>query len=103
MIEVRNLKLYEDSKAVKLNLFERMNQVGEILGASLLNHIDDENKYRVNILFKSIPDKVGLFDTFEKAEAFYNALVALLPDSPDKKAVIDHKDYEWTWNIHNSI
>lgn len=94
MIEIRNLKAYEDMKAIDENIFGRGHIIDTVNAVGLTDNSDDDGHYLVHLHLENISNKAGLFDTFEKAEKFYNALKELLPDSATQNAVIDHKDFE---------
>ena len=92
MIEVRNLikiknKGKKDEEAFRLHVKQTWTAIG------VDNDLDDDNEYTGAILGCN-QNGCFRFDTYEKAEKFYDAFKALLPDSDSQNAVIDHKDFE---------
>lgn len=94
MIEIKNLKMFDDQKAVREDKFSRMKLLDEVQSMALFDFPDDDGHFTVKIACQNSSGRSAIFDTYEKAEAFYNALAAMLPDSDKQKLTIDHKDFE---------
>lgn len=94
MIEIKNFKMFDDQKALAANKFSRLVAIDTVVAVTSVDYCDDYGNFRVKVFFEHAPNGGGLFDTYEKSDAFFNALAALLPDSNDKKQTIDIKDFE---------
>lgn len=95
MIEIKNLKAYTCPKDRLARKFHRTSIVStNILGVTVSDYCDEDGDYIVNIFRQHLHNTTFCADSSEKAHAFYDALMALLPDSADKKQTIDAKDFE---------
>ena len=88
MIEIRNYIVCDKEEGLRGHTVDT---VDYIVCDNKYN--DDMKAYTVKIDHPS-SQTYARFDSPDKALAFYEALKALLPDSPDKLQTIDHKDFE---------
>lgn len=92
MIEVKNVKQVENQGTVKEEV-TRFHLVQRIDGLILGDNNDDYGQFVCRIIGKE-KNVGGIFDSYEKAERFYNDFLKLLPDSEGVLKSIDIKDYE---------
>ena len=92
MIEVRNIKHFSN-RGKKDEVVHRIHLMQNWDAVLIDSEIDEYDTFKVPAIGNE-KNITGLFDTMEKAEKFYDAFKALLPDSDAQNAVIDHKDFE---------
>ena len=92
MIEVRNI-VHFNNRGKKDETIQRIHLKQDWDAVLIDDESDDYGIFRVAVI-GSEKNVTGLFETYEKAEKFYDAFKALLPDSDAQNAVIDHKDFE---------
>ena len=94
MIEFRNIKMFDDRKAMKEGNCQRLHLKDSVNSVRISTWIDEDAHYVVSVELNGPRNVSGLFGSADKAVAFYDAVKALLPDSDAQNAVIDHKDFE---------
>lgn len=94
MIEIKNFKMFDDQKAIRENKFSRAKSLDRVLSVGTIDSADDDGHFSVKTICEYGPNIYASFETYEKADAFYDALTAMLPDSHDKKQTIDILDFE---------